>query len=76
MDQIIFIMILNVLLKDSHAILNFNYTFKVLEEFNVKHPIILHTRNHFHTKLIRDLFKQGQYSGNVGKIQDKLEFSM
>ena len=76
MNQIILIMILNLLVKDSHAIFNFNHTFKVLEEFNVKHPFIIHTENYFHTKLIKNLFKNGQYSGNIGTIQHKLEFSM
>ena len=77
MDQIIHIIILlNLLLKESHALLNFNYTLKVLEEFKVKHPFIIHTENYFNTKLIKNLFKNGQYSGNIGKIQDKLKFSM
>ena len=76
MDQIIHIILFNLLLKTSQALLNLNYTFKVLEEFNVKHPFIIHTKNYFHTKLIKNLFKHGQYSGNIGKIQDELEFSM
>ena len=76
MDQIsIHIILFNLLLKNSHA-LNFNYTFKLLEEFNVKHPFIIHTKNDFHIKLIRNLFIHGQYSGNIGKIRDELEFSM
>ena len=76
MDQIsIHIILFNLLLKNSHA-LNFNYTFKLLEEFHVKHPFIIHTKIDFHTKLIKNLFIHGQYSGNIGKIQDELEFSM
>ena len=77
MDQITHVIILfNLLLKESNALLNFNYTLKVLDEFKVKHPFIIHTENYLNTKLIKNLFKNGQYSGNIGKIQDKLEFSM
>ena len=78
MDQILhtIIFLLNLSLKESHALLNFNYTLKFLKEFKVKHPFIIHTENYVHTKLIKNLFKDGQYSGNIEKIQDNLEFSM
>ena len=75
MDKKIHIVLLNLLLRESQALLHINYTLKVLEEFKVKHPFILHTENYFHTKLIKYLFKDGQSTGNIGKIQDKLEFS-
>ena len=76
MDKRIHIILLNLLLRESQALLHINYTLKVLEEFKVKHPFIIHTENYFNTKLIKNLFMNGQYSGNIGKIQNKLEFSM
>ena len=50
---------------------------KIMEEFDVKHPFIIHS-NHFHTKLIRHLFRKKQYTGNLKnlpKTSDTLEYS-
>ena len=50
---------------------------KIMEEFDVKHPFIIHS-NHFRTKLIRHLFRKNQYTGNLKnlpKTSDILEYS-
>ena len=40
---------------------------KIMEEFDVKHPLIIHS-NYFHTKLIKNLFRKNQYTGNLKNV--------
>ena len=76
MDQIKYITILLNFLLHICQSLNNDYMFKVLEEFHINHPFMIHTKNYFPKKIIRNLFLNSQFCGNIEKIQDQLELGM
>ena len=74
---IILIFLLQLFITES---IQYDNILKIMEEFDVKHPFIIHSKNYyFHTKLIKNLFRKNQFTGNlknVPKTSDTLEYSM
>ena len=50
----------------------FDNILMLMQEFDVKHPFIIHSRNPFKKKLSRTLFKHGQYSAVLGHIDTSI----